>query len=300
MPNLTALTNRQTKVDEVSKWGGGEETSSRRGIPRKVREEMRPINVLHESSNVVIAGRHRCNNFDSNQYLIASKRSQECVLVDMADDWPDDWVAFIKASGFTLRSIFFTHLHIDNLLGALPLCQMLPQTKVAFHMGDKVWLDRHRDVCERYRRQDAADLPPAFWDPDLFMKQAQEMPGLSNRHNGFLDLGDLLLFYIHTPGHSMGHCMLHVPREKLLFTGDLLFYDAVGRVDLPYACGELLAQSLRSLEDFPDNTVLLPGHGRLSTMGRERRKNRALQRVYEWIGIGKASPSVGFNDKGYF
>ena len=93
----------------------------------------------------------------------------------------------------------------------------------------------------------------------------------------------------------MGHTMLHIPQEKLLFSGDLLFHNAVGRVDLPWANGEQLAQSLRMLEDFPDNTVVLPGHGKMTTMGKERRENRALQRVYEMMKVGRQVPSVGHN-----
>jgi glyoxylase-like metal-dependent hydrolase (beta-lactamase superfamily II) len=90
--------------------------------------------------------------------------------------------------------------------------------------------------------------------------------------------------------------MLSAPHEKLLFTGDLLYFDGIGRVDIPYGCGSLLGQSLRLLEDFPDNTVLFPGHGRLTTMGRERRANPGLRRLYELLSVGKQEPSVGFND----
>ena len=68
-----------------------------------------------------------------------------------------------------------------------------------------------------------------------------------------------------------------------------------GRVDIPYGQSDVLAQSLRVLEHFPDNTVLLPGHGRLTTLGRERRHNRGLQRVYELMKVGKQVPRVGFN-----
>jgi glyoxylase-like metal-dependent hydrolase (beta-lactamase superfamily II) len=121
----------------------------------------------------------------------------------------------------------------------------------------------------------------------------------TTRSTSFLQLGRTMLFYIHAPGHSMGHTMLHIPEEKLLFTGDLICYDSVGRVDLPMALGSLQAQSLRRLEELPDNTVVLPGHGRMSTLARERRCNTGLQRVYELMAAGRPVPSVGLNNTGW-
>lgn len=119
----------------------------------------------------------------------------------------------------------------------------------------------------------------------------------TNRSTSFHELGPhCTLHYVSTPGHSPGHTMLSLPRERLLFTGDLLFYNKVGRVDLPFASGELLAESLMALEGFPDNTVVLPGHGRLTTLGRERRENTALRTLYERRASGMQEVSVGFNE----
>lgn len=133
-------------------------------------------------------------------------------------------------------------------------------------------------------------VPQLVRDDDILLSCA------TNRSTSFFEFGThCTLHYLFTPGHSPGHMMLSLPRERLLFTGDVLHYNGIGRVDLPWATGERLAESLLALEDFPDSTVLLPGHGRLSTLGRERRENRALRSLYERRELGQQEVSVGFN-----
>jgi glyoxylase-like metal-dependent hydrolase (beta-lactamase superfamily II) len=288
--NLTSLTNRLNSANELRKWG--RDNSPSKGVLRVPRTDSKPIAVLHESRNIVVAGRNRCNNFQSNQFLIASKVTQEAIIIDASDDWMDDWAIFLRSSNLKLTHCVLTHCHIDNIINLNPLMQLMPETRVAWCSAEQYWVDAFPRACERYHRfeMQRAPLPMRTQRP-----QDVELTMASDRATGFLSLGDVLLFYISTPGHSPGHMVLSVPQEKLLFSGDLIFDEGVGRVDLPYGNGAQLAQSLRMLEDIPDNTVILPGHGRLTTMGKERRKNRALQRVYEFMEVGKQEPSVGFN-----
>lgn len=293
--NRTTLSNSAANTAEYMKW---QQSPNPEGLQRRARSDMAPVRVIHQSKYVLVAGRNRCNHFNSNQYLIASRCTGEAILIDASDDWPDDWVAFIGESGLKVKYIFFTHLHIDNVVNLAPFKAMLPDVNFAWNMADAKWIEWFPRACARYGRTDMVHSPLAlgkgFGPNDLLLDCA------TNRSTSFIELGKLLLFYVHTPGHSMGHTILHVPQEKLLFTGDLLFYDAVGRIDIPFGCGELQAQSLRKLEEFPDNTVLFPGHGRLSTLGRERAFNRGLRRVYELLGAGKVRPCVGMNEASYF
>ncbi|CCW68290.1 unnamed protein product [Phytomonas sp. Hart1] len=170
-------------------------------------------------------------------------------------------------------------------------------------------LQRQRSLDQQYQREAAMRNPTDEADPhelgaeaalplppELVRRQDILLSCATNRATSFYEFGThSLLYYIFTPGHSPGHMMLSLPREKLLFTGDVLCYNQIGRVDLPWATGERLAESLLTLEDFPDATVLLPGHGRLTTLGRERRENRALQALYERRELGQQEVSVGFN-----
>lgn len=288
--NWTTLTNKVNSMEELHKWG--KDTSPPKGIQRISRIEAKPIHVIHESSDVIVAGRNRCNKFGCNQFLIASKVTKEAVLVDASDDWMDDWVIFVNSARLNLKVCFLTHCHIDNIVNLNPLMQLVPDIRIAWNSSDHAWVEYFPKACERYHRFEVlnAPLPMATKRPqDMWLTSA------TNRSTSFLALGKTLLYYVSTPGHSMGHMMLSVPQEKLLFSGDLIGDEMIGRVDLPYGNGSMMAQSLRMLEDFPDNTVILPGHGRLTTMGKERRYNKGLQRVYELIKAGKQEPSVGFN-----
>jgi len=83
---------------------------------------------------------------------------------------------------------------------------------------------------------------------------------------------------LHTPGHTPGSISLWVPSEKKLIAGDTLFRDSIGRTDLPFGDGDLI---LRSIHDkyfaLPDETVVVPGHGPVTTLGHEKQFNYFLQ-----------------------
>jgi glyoxylase-like metal-dependent hydrolase (beta-lactamase superfamily II) len=96
--------------------------------------------------------------------------------------------------------------------------------------------------------------------------------------------GDLLVMgatefhVLHTPGHTRGSISLWLPSERKLVAGDTLFRDSIGRTDLPGGDGR---QILRSIHDkllpLPDETVVIPGHGANTTIGREKQFNYFLQ-----------------------
>lgn len=293
--NLTSLTNEFARAQELRKWSKlHQEGGPSLGIPRRPRLEMRSISVIHETKRVIVAGRNRCNGFACNQFMIADKKTLRACMIDLSDDWPDDWVAFIREGEFKVVCVFLTHCHLDNILGLAPFLNMVPGTPVAWNIAEEYWVNKIPEACDRYQRPELKYCRLPMHTPYDTTNNILLSCG-SSRSQSFIELGECLLMHIHTPGHSLGHMALSVPSEKLLFTGDLIFYDTIGRVDLPNATGSDLAQSLRLLEDFPDNTVLLPGHGRLTTLARERRSNAGLQRVYEQIALGKHVPSVGLN-----
>lgn len=320
LPNLTTATNSIGAADDAGKWTSLDATKQR-GIPRKDRTLMNSIRPIHETASCIVVGRNRCNNFNSNQYLLISKQTNEGIFIDMCDDWADDWVGFVNESGVRVRMVFLTHLHIDNIIGLAPFHKMMPQVPVAWNLAEKYWLQKFPEACRRYKRDDmVGGVLPMHRMATAMMNNGsssssqqrsfvQENGGMGShnifltsmttRSTAFIEFGDLALFYIYSPGHSMGHMMLHVPQEHLLFSGDLIGFDEIGRIDIPMGVGSMLGQSLRSLEELPDNTVILPGHGKLTTLARERKCNRGLQRLYELMAAGKSIPSVGFNHSGW-
>ncbi|CAJ1988944.1 mt-SAF20 [Leishmania donovani] len=347
-PNLTSLTNQVNRNEHFLKFGN---KNIPMGVPRVSRRDVRPISILHETPHLLVAGRNYANGFAGNQFLLVQKERKECIFVDAADDWPDDWVSFIATSGLRPTHFFLTHCHVDCIVN---LNAFLAVMEHHFHVrlglmwcpAEQSWVDVFPRACERYGRIEEMRQPLPMLQNSLYshytyahqLGQRQRvlneaaaateggedgadtvaggrgsssprapprqlvrssdilLSSATNRSTSFYDFGPhSVLHYVFTPGHSPGHMMLALPRERLLFTGDVLFYNAVGRVDLPWGSGERLAESLLTLEGYPDNTVLLPGHGRLTTLGRERRENRALRALYERRSAGDQQVSVGYN-----
>ncbi|KAG5504379.1 hypothetical protein JKF63_04830 [Porcisia hertigi] len=347
-PNLTSLTNQVNRNEQFLKFGN---KNIPMGIPRVPRRDVRPISVLHETPHLLVAGRNYANGFAGNQFLLVQKKKKECIFIDAADDWPDDWVSFIATSGLRPTHFFLTHCHVDCIVNLNAFMAVMEQH---FHVrlgvmwcpAEQSWVDAFPRACERYGRIEemrqplpllqnslysyytyahqliqhervlneaaAAEKcgkddgvsatnehdsePPRALPQQLVRSNDILLSSATNRSTSFYEFGPhSLLHYVFTPGHSPGHMMLSLPRERLLFTGDLLFFNSIGRVDLPWGSGERLAESLLTLEAYPDNTVLLPGHGRLTTLGRERRENRALRTLYERRAAGDQQVSIGFN-----
>src|SRR5438045_8612670 len=91
--------------------------------------------------------------------------------------------------------------------------------------------------------------------------------------------GSLSADVIHTPGHTEGSICLYFPAEKKLIAGDTLFQGSIGRTDLPGGSFQQIIDSLHSrLLALPDETIVVPGHGELTTIGEERETNPFLQK----------------------
>jgi hydroxyacylglutathione hydrolase len=100
----------------------------------------------------------------------------------------------------------------------------------------------------------------------------------SLKQGDLLQTGSLAATVLHTPGHTEGSVCLYFTAEKKLIAGDTLFAGSIGRTDLPGGSFERIIASLKgTLMELPDDTVVIPGHGALTTIGRERESNPFLQ-----------------------
>ena len=99
------------------------------------------------------------------------------------------------------------------------------------------------------------------------------------KHGEKVEAGGLSASILHTPGHTEGSVCLYFAPQKLLIAGDTLFARSIGRTDLP---GGSFEKIMRSLHDrvmtLPDETVVVPGHGPMTTVGEEREENPFLSR----------------------
>jgi glyoxylase-like metal-dependent hydrolase (beta-lactamase superfamily II) len=92
-----------------------------------------------------------------------------------------------------------------------------------------------------------------------------------------ITVGRLQLHTLYTPGHAPGHVCFHLPEYRVLFDGDVLFKDGIGRADMDGGDHDLLLNSIKTeLLPLPDETRVFPGHGPVTTIGDERLTNPSL------------------------
>ena len=106
--------------------------------------------------------------------------------------------------------------------------------------------------------------------------ETPENPGIDTaaKEGDVLTAGTIVAQVIETPGHTPGSVSLYIPAEKKLIAGDTLFRGSVGRTDLPGGNSTEIAKSIRTkLYTLPDDTVVIPGHGDETMIGREKRLN---------------------------
>ena len=194
----------------------------------------------------------------ANCYLPADD-SGRAAIIDPGGD-PEEIFAVIEREGWTPVAAIDTHGHIDHIAA-------------------------NRAVVERYQipllihREDAPGLSdPALNLSALGLGPLDSPPADRELEDGDdIPVGGLILKVIATPGHSPGGVSLLLESGEgpaVIFTGDTLFAGGVGRTDFPGGSLELLVSSIRDrLLVFPDDTVILPGHGGRSTIGEEKRFN---------------------------
>ena len=195
-----------------------------------------------------------------NCSVFGDETSREGLVVDPGDQI-DDVLEIIERHGLHLKAIIITHAHIDHIGGAQKLKQAT---------GAPVYMNLNDMELQKGLDRQAAWLGVEPPEP-----VAIDAPA---RDGDRLLIGATELHVLHTPGHTQGSISLWIPAEEKLVAGDTLFRDSIGRTDLPGGDGR---QILRSIHDkllpLPEQTVVIPGHGAKTTIGREKRENYFLQ-----------------------
>src|SRR5579862_298988 len=195
-----------------------------------------------------------------NCTILGDEASGEAMVVDPGDNIPQI-LAFLEKHRLKLKQIVVTHGHIDHVGGAARLKKAT---------GAPVLLNQNDLPLLKMMDVQAAWLGLAT--PEVAPPDASAEDGMTAGIAGHTAT------VIHTPGHTQGSICLHFAPEKLLLAGDTLFAGSIGRTDLP---GGDSRQIIRSINDrllvLPDETYVIPGHGRVTTIGEERERNPFLQ-----------------------
>jgi len=188
---------------------------------------------------------------ETNAFLLADENSREALVVDAPPGALDAIVRMCERAGFRLVFIVNTHGHWDHVADNSALKKATGAT-LAIHKLDAPLLAT--------RGADGFQLPfsvePSF--PDRMLSEGDAV--------GF---GDVNLEVMHTPGHTKGSICLYSKRDELLLTGDTLFDAGYGRTDLPGSSEKNMENSLKRLSLLPAATRVYPGHGELTTIGRQ-------------------------------
>jgi hydroxyacylglutathione hydrolase len=194
-----------------------------------------------------------------NCSVIGDERTREAMVVDPGDDLPRI-LAVVARHGLSVKQIVVTHAHIDHIAGAAEL-KRLTGAPVFFHAADVMQLE----IMPLQASWIGAEVPEVH-EPDGDLVDGET-----------LRVGDLAGTVIHTPGHTQGSVCLYLPEESLLLAGDTLFAGSVGRTDFPGGDARQLIRSIMGrLLVLPERTVVVPGHGPATWIGREREENPFL------------------------
>jgi len=190
-------------------------------------------------------------------YLIGSLRTRECLIVDPAWD-TDALLELAQTDDMNVIGALVTHYHPDHVGGAMG------HFKVPGGVAELV-AKRPSKIHVNKHEADGLKIVTGLSESDLFRHDAGDK----------VEIGDVTIELIHTPGHTPGsQCFL--VRNRLV-AGDTLFIDGCGRVDLPGGSTEQMQESLRTLAKLPDDVVLHPGHdygdSPTANMGDQKRNN---------------------------
>lgn len=192
---------------------------------------------------------------ETNSYFLINEETKECIFVDPADD-ADRIIAYIKQKDYNPKGILLTHGHFDHILAADKLRQNFSIPILS--SSEEVSILTREAMNLSYQFGPGCILTP---DRELNDKEEFKMAGFTIR---------ALL----TPGHTAGGMCYYFPKEKVVFSGDTLFMESVGRTDFPTGSAAELENSVRTqLFVLEDDIVVYPGHGPYTSIGHEKQYN---------------------------
>ncbi|MGE0567330.1 MAG: MBL fold metallo-hydrolase [Bacteroidia bacterium] len=202
------------------------------------------------------------NPFQENTYLIWNENN-EAAIIDPgnSNNLENQMISrFISENNLSLNRLLLTHAHIDHILGNKFIHDtygLLPEV----NKEDIFFIDQMEATGQMYGVPCEASPYPVKYIND----------------KDIINLGSIEIECIHTPGHSPGSISFYFRKEKVLISGDVLFYGSIGRTDLPKGDYDTLIDSIKSkLLPLGDDIKVYSGHGPSTTLGFEKLNNPFL------------------------
>jgi glyoxylase-like metal-dependent hydrolase (beta-lactamase superfamily II) len=195
-----------------------------------------------------------------NCSVFGDETTREALVVDPGDE-VEAILDVVARHGLRVKAIVVTHAHLDHIGGA---------AKLKRATGAPVYMNSNDAQLQKMLDTQAA------W---LGMEPAEPVSiDVSPKDGERLTIGATEVHVLHTPGHTPGSISLWLPEEKTVLAGDTLFRDSIGRTDLPGGDGRQILRSIHEkLLPLEEETLVIPGHGENTTIGREKRLNWFLR-----------------------
>jgi glyoxylase-like metal-dependent hydrolase (beta-lactamase superfamily II) len=191
----------------------------------------------------------------ANCYIVGCEKTKLGAVIDPGDE-ADHILGVVKDLGLRVTHVLLTHAHFDHMAAAAALVKATGAA-LAVHPDDLPLLNAAGGALF-FGLQ-----PPPVPDPTMRLVAGQEIA-----------IGEVTLRVLHTPGHSPGHVTFYEPDQRVIFDGDVLFAQGIGRADLPGGSYATLMHSINEqLMKLPDDTRVYSGHGPATTIGQERVAN---------------------------
>jgi len=201
-------------------------------------------------------------SYQTNCYILREDESAEdCLVVDTGIE-AGGLIDFLDERKLNPVAVVLTHGHADHITGVEMLRGKFPDIKVFIH------------------KLDAEMLTGALSNLSLMagMKFSTDPADFTLEDGGVVEQAGVKLKVLHAPGHTPGGICLYSEDEGVVFSGDTLFCDGVGRTDFPGGSMTRLLKSIREkLLVLPEETVVYPGHGPVTTVAQEKANNPYLQ-----------------------
>lgn len=199
--------------------------------------------------------------FQQNCSLVICEETKIAAIVDPGGEHSRILTA-IKNNNVTVDKIILTHGHLDHVGDTQPLAEALNIPIIGPEKEDDFWLSQLEMQCTMFGFPHTKSFTPTQWLEE----------------GDVVTVGNIKLDILHIPGHTPGHIALYDVQSGQIIVGDILFNGAIGRSDFPRGNHQQLVSGIKEkLLSLPEETVVFPGHGPTTTIGKEKRSNPYLR-----------------------